>query len=137
MAKSLNKVQLIGHLGRDPEMKFTPSGKQVTQGTIAMNRSWKDEGGTQHEETEWVNWEAWGRAAEIINQYAGKGSKMYLEGAMRTDRYTPQGGGEEKFFTKVVVREFMFLGSNGNGAPTGPMPAEPAAEAPAEDEFPF
>jgi single-strand DNA-binding protein len=136
MAKSLNKVQLIGNLGRDPEMKFTPSGKNVATWTMAMNRAWKDASGAEQSHTEWVNLEAWGRAAEIINQYANKGSKMYVEGRLQTDRYTPANGGDDKFFTKVVVQEFMFLGGN-NGGERHTAEEPEGVNVPAEDDIPF
>jgi single-strand DNA-binding protein len=137
MAKSLNKVQLIGNLGRDPEMKFTPSGRNVATFTVAMNRTWKNGEGQEQSHTEWVNLEAWGRAAEIINQYAKKGSKMYVEGRLQTDRYTPAEGGADKFFTKVVVQEFMFLGDGRNSGERHAAEEPEGVNVPAEEDIPF
>jgi len=105
---ALNRVQLIGYLGRDPESKYTPTGKRVTDFPIAMTNRWKDETGETKEHTEWVNIEAWGRLAETCHEYLGKGSLVYVEGRMKTDRYEDQEG-EQRYFTKVVARTVQFL----------------------------
>jgi single-strand DNA-binding protein len=105
---ALNRVQLIGYLGRDPESKYTPTGKRVTDFPIAMTNRWKDETGETKEHTEWVNIEAWGRLAETCHEYLGKGSLVYVEGRMKTDRYEDQEG-EHRYFTKVVARTVQFL----------------------------
>jgi single-strand DNA-binding protein len=107
---ALNRVQLIGYLGRDPESKYTPTGKRVTGFPIAVTNRWKGEAGETREHTEWVNIEAWGRLAETCHEYLGKGSLVYIEGRMKTDRYEDEG--EMRYFTKVVARSVQFLSDN-------------------------
>ena len=107
---ALNRVQLIGYLGRDPESKYTPTGKRVTDFPIAITHRWKDEYGEAQEHTEWVNIEAWGRLAETCHEYLGKGSLAYVEGRMKTDRYDDEG--ETRYFTKIVARTVQFLSDN-------------------------
>ena len=107
---ALNRVQLIGYLGRDPESKYTPTGKRVTDFPIAVTQRWKDEAGETREQTEWVQVEAWGRLAETCHEYLGKGSLAYVEGRLKTDRYEDEGGA--RYFTKVVARTVQFLSSN-------------------------
>ncbi len=104
---ALNRVQLIGYLGRDPESKFTTTGKRVTDFPIAVTNRWKGESGEPHEHTEWVNIEAWGRLAETCHEYLGKGSLVYIEGRMKTDRYEDEG--ETRYFTKVIAQSVQFL----------------------------
>ena len=105
---ALNRVQLIGYLGRDPESKYTPTGKRVTDFPMAVTNRWKDEAGETKEYTEWVHIEAWGRLAEICHDYLGKGSLVYIEGRLKTDRYEDQAG-EQRYFTKVVAQTVQFL----------------------------
>ena len=107
---ALNRVQLIGYLGRDPESKYTPTGKRVTDFPIAITNRWKEETGETRQHTEWVNIEAWGRLAETCHEYLGKGSLVYIEGRMKTDRYDYEG--EMRYFTKVVARTVQFLSDN-------------------------
>jgi len=107
---ALNRVQLIGYLGRDPESKYTTTGKRVTDFPIAVTNRWKNESGEPREHTEWVNIEAWGRLAETCHEYLGKGSLVYIEGRMKTDRYEDEG--ETRYFTKVVARTVQFLSEN-------------------------
>src|SRR5215211_1476203 len=109
---ALNRVQLIGYLGRDPESKYTQTGKRVTDFPIALTNRWKDPtgAGEAREHTEWVNIEVWGRLAETCHEYLGKGSLVYVEGRMKTDRYEDQG--ETRYFTKVVARTVQFLSDN-------------------------
>ena len=107
---ALNRVQLIGYLGRDPESKYTTTGKRVTDFPIAITNRWKDEYGETRENTEWVNIEAWGRLAETCHEYLGKGSLVYIEGRIKTDRYGDEG--ETRYFTKVVARTVQFLSDN-------------------------
>ena len=103
----LNKVQLIGNLGRDPESRTTPNGKKLSQFTLAVTRRWKS-AGENKEATDWFNVEAWGRLGEISQQYLKKGSLVYIEGRLQTDRYEDKGG-ETKYFTKVVASIMQFL----------------------------
>lgn len=104
---TLNRVQLIGRLGRDPESKFTPTGKKVTHFSLAVSNHWKDKNGETKESTEWVNIEAWGRLGEVCQEYLKKGSLIFLEGRLKTDKYEDKG--ETRYFTKVVVQTLQFL----------------------------
>lgn len=104
---ALNRVQLIGNLGRDPETKFTPTGKKVCHFSIAVSNRWKDKSGEMKESTEWVNIEAWGRLGEVCQEYLKKGSLIFLEGRLKTDKY--DSNGETKYFTKVVAQTLQFL----------------------------
>jgi single-strand DNA-binding protein len=103
---ALNRVQLIGRLGKDPESKFTPTGKNVTHFSIAISQRWKT-GGEMKEYTEWVNIEAWGRLGEVCQEYLKKGSLIYLEGRLKTEKYEDKS--ETKYFTKVVALLLQFL----------------------------
>lgn len=104
---ALNRVQLIGNLGKDPESKFTPTGKKVAHFSIAVNNRWKGKDGESKEYTEWVNVEAWGRLGEICQQYLKKGSLVFVEGRLKTDKYEDKG--ETKYFTKVVALAMQML----------------------------
>jgi single-strand DNA-binding protein len=103
---ALNRVQLIGRLGKDPEGKFTPTGKKVTHFSLAISQRWKT-GGEMKEYTEWVNVEAWGRLGEVCQEYLKKGSLIYLEGRLKTEKYEDKG--ETKYYTKVVALLLQFL----------------------------
>jgi single-strand DNA-binding protein len=103
---SLNRVQLIGRLGKDPEGKFTPTGKKVTNFSLAISQRWKT-GGEMKEYTEWVNVEAWGRLGEVCQEYLKKGSLIYLEGRLKTEKYEDKG--ETKYYTKIVALLLQFL----------------------------
>ena len=104
---ALNRVQLIGRLGKDPDGKFTPTGKQVTHFSLAVTNRWKTKDGETKEYTEWVNVEAWGRLGEVCREYLKKGSLVYLDGRLKTDRY--EDNGDNKYFTKVVVLQMQML----------------------------
>lgn len=104
---ALNRVQLIGYLGKDPESKFTPTGKRVAQFSVAISNRWRGKDGEAKEYTEWVNIEAWGRLGEICQEYLKKGSLIFVEGRMKTDRYEDKG--ENRYFTKVVALSLQFL----------------------------
>ena len=104
---ALNRIQLIGRLGKDPEGRFTPTGKKVTQFSLAVSNRWKNTSGEVSESTEWVNIEAWGRLAEVCDEYLHKGSLIYVEGRLKIDRY--EDAGQTKYFTKVVMNTFQFL----------------------------
>jgi single-strand DNA-binding protein len=100
---ALNRVQLIGRLGKDPESKFTPTGKKVTHFSIAISNRWKSKDGEAKEYTEWVYIEAWGRLGEICGEYLKKGSLVFVEGRLKTDRV------EDKFYTKIVALSMQML----------------------------
>jgi len=104
---ALNRVQLIGYLRREPETRFTPTGKKVTQFTLRVTERWRSESGELKENTEWFNIEAWGRLGEICQEYLHKGSLVYIEGRLRTDRYEEQG--ETRYFTRVVALGLQML----------------------------
>jgi single-strand DNA-binding protein len=103
---ALNRVQLIGYLGRDPEARTIPSGQKVSHFSLAVTRRWKS-GGQNKEATDWFNVEVWGRLGEISQQYLKKGSLVFLEGRLQTDKYDDKG--ETKYFTKVVALSMQFL----------------------------
>ena len=103
---ALNRVQLIGNLGKDPESKYTPTGKKVAHFSLAVSQRWKT-GAETKEYTEWVNIEAWGRLGEVCQEYLKKGSLVYIEGRLKTEKYEDKG--ETKYFTKVVALSLQFL----------------------------
>lgn len=103
---ALNRVQLIGRLGKDPEGKYTPTGKKVTHFSLAVSQRWTANGESK-EYTEWVNVEAWGRLGEVCQEYLKKGSLVYIEGRLKTEKYEDKG--ESKFYTKVVCLSLQFL----------------------------
>jgi len=109
MSRGLNKVMLIGNLGRDPEMRYTPSGRPVTTYSVASSRSWKTADGETRSETEWFNIVAWGSLAEICNQYLQKGQQVYIEGRLQTRRWEDNEG-NKRSTTEVVAREMIMLG---------------------------
>jgi single-strand DNA-binding protein len=104
---ALNRVQLIGRLGKDPEGRFTPTGKKVAVFSMAVSNRWKGQDGATKESTEWVNVETWNRLAEICQEYLHKGSLVYVEGRLKTDRYEHEG--ETKYFTKVTALGMQML----------------------------
>jgi len=104
---ALNRVQLIGRLGKDPESRFTPTGKKVANFSLAVSSRWKGKDGETKEYTEWVNIEAWGRLGEVCQEYLKKGSLIYLEGRLKTDKYEEKG--ESRFYTKIVATGLEFL----------------------------
>jgi single-strand DNA-binding protein len=137
---SLNKVMIIGNLGRDPEMRYTPNGSAVTNFSVAASRNWKTPEGETKEETEWFNVECWNKLAEIANQYLSKGKQVYIEGRLRTHSWEDQQSGEKKYRTNVVAQEMVMLGSRGDAdvnsfAAASPQPA--ATEAAELDAMPF
>ena len=121
---ALNRVQLIGRLGKDPETRFTPTGKKVAQFSLAVSNRWKSDTGEAKEYTEWINVEAWGRLGEICQQYLHKGSLIYLEGRLKTDRYEDKG--ETRYFTKVVALQMQMLDKKPSEEPLGVIEEEQA-----------
>ena len=104
---ALNRVQLIGNLGKDPETRYTPSGKKACNFSLAVDRRWKTSEGEIKESTDWFNVEAWGRLGEFCQEYLSKGRLVYVEGRLHTDRY--EQGGEIRYFTKVVISNMQIL----------------------------
>ena len=133
MAKDLNKVQMTGRLGADPEMRFTPQGHAVTTFRVASNRSWRTAEGEAHEETEWFRVVAWNKLAEICNQWLAKGSRVYVEGRMQTRQWEDQEG-QTRYLSEVVANDIIILDSRRDGMNTPindtSTPAEEAAPAP-------
>jgi single-strand DNA-binding protein len=110
MPRGLNKVMLIGNLGADPEMKYTPSGVPVTTFRVAVSRSWRTPEGENKEETEWFRIVAWRKLAEVCNEYLRKGSKVYVEGRLQTRKWQDQQG-QDHYSTEVQADEMMMLDS--------------------------
>lgn len=109
MARGLNKVMIIGNLGRDPEMRYTPSGRPVTSFNVATTRSWTTYDGERREETEWFNVVAWGPLAEICNTHLTKGQQVYVEGRLQTRGWEDQQG-KRHYRTELVAQEMIILG---------------------------
>lgn len=123
-SRSVNKVTLIGNLGKDPEVRYTGSGTAVATFSVATNESWKDAEGATQERTEWHNIVAWKKLAEICGEYLKKGSKIYLEGRLQYRTYDDKNG-VKRYVTEIVMNEMVMLDSRGGGggAFTGPTGA--------------
>ncbi len=149
-SRGVNKVILIGNLGKDPETRYMPSGGAVTNITLATSESWKDKNtGEQQERTEWHRVVFFNRLAEIAGEYLKKGSKVYIEGSLRTRKWQGQDG-QDRYTTEIVANEMQMLDSRGGGGdapfarqqqqPSGQQPSQ-AAATPAdtsfEDDIPF
>jgi len=130
MSRGLNKVILIGRLGRDPEMRYTPSGKPVTSFSVATTRSWVNADGERREETEWFNVVAWGNLAEICKQCLSKGQQVYIEGRLQTRGWEDEAGNKH-YRTEVVANEMIALGERREAQ------APKQAKANEAEEFPF
>ncbi len=132
MSRGLNKVLIIGYLGQDPEMRYTPSGRPVTTFRVAASRSWKAPDGERRSETEWFTIVAWGSLAEICNQYLKKGQQVYVEGRLHNRRWE-DAEGNKRSTTEVVANEMIMLGDR-RDSKDGDEAEEDVAF---EDEFPF
>jgi len=119
MAKSVNKVILIGNLGKDPEVKFTPSGTAVAKFSLATNERYKDKSGEWQDRTEWHNIVAWQRLAEIVGEYVKKGNKLYIEGRLQTSSWDDKETGQKKYKTEIIANELVLLGGRGEGDSEG------------------
>ncbi len=153
MARGVNKVILIGNLGKDPETRYTASGSAVTNITLATSETWRDkQTGEQQERTEWHRVVFFGKLGEIAGEYLRKGSKVYVEGSLRTRKWQGQDG-QDRYTTEIVANEMQMLDSRGGGSAPfeggassgGSRPQQPAA-APAaapgavddfDDDIPF
>ncbi|MBN2104440.1 single-stranded DNA-binding protein [bacterium] len=139
---TVNKVILIGHLGADPQLKYTPSGSAFVNISIATNRVWKDQDGNQQERTEWHRVVAWRKLAEIIGEYLKKGSSVYIEGSLQTRSYEDTNG-VKRYITEVVADEMVMLGKKGevdavgNDSTEQPPPQDDSAPPEGEDDLPF
>lgn len=133
---SVNEVTLLGNLGRDPELKYTASGKAVLSFSLATSKSWKDQqSGEWKEAVQWHNCTAWERAAENLHKSISKGSKLYVKGELQTDTYEKEG--QKHYSTKIIVREYVLLDAKPQSdRATGQVPSE--VEAPEDDQtLPF
>ena len=114
MARGINKCILVGNLGGDPEVRYTGNGTCVTEISVATSEQWTDkQSGERQERTEWTRCTLWGKLGEIAGEYLKKGRQVYIEGSLRTDKYTDKDG-IERFVTKVVVSEMQMLGGGGD-----------------------
>ncbi|MDD3965359.1 MAG: single-stranded DNA-binding protein [Candidatus Moranbacteria bacterium] len=134
---SLNKVQLIGHLGRDPEVRYLPNGDPVANITIATSSKYKNKAGELVEETEWHRVTFFGRLAEIAGEYLKKGRPVYIEGRIKTRKYTDKDG-VEKYATDIIANEMQMLGDRGHGdgkdaQQQASQPPRPSAPRPAPE----
>ncbi len=155
MARGVNKVILIGNLGKDPEVRYMPSGGAVANVTIATSESWKDKTtGEQQERTEWHNVVFYNRLAEIVGEYLKKGSQVYVEGSIRTRKWQDKETGKDRYTTEIIANEMQMLGSRAGGGEAGassgkvrvepdgksvsaPPKPEAGQEAAFDDDIPF
>lgn len=139
---TVNKVILVGRLGADPQLKYTPSGRANASFNVATNAVWKDQEGNQQEKTDWHRVTAWGKLAEVMGEWLKKGSYVYLEGRLQTRTYEDNNG-VKKWITEVVVTDMEMLGRKGEGMGAG-ADAQPPEEIPPsepsegeEEDLPF
>jgi single-strand DNA-binding protein len=135
MGKSLNSIQLIGNVGKEPEIKYTNSGTAVAKFSIATNESYKDNNDELQDRTEWHNIVAWDKLAEIISKYVRKGEKIYVQGRVQTRSWDDKKSGEKKYMTEVVVKDLLLLGAKQAAAPEAVAPA--GAGPISDDDIPF
>jgi single-strand DNA-binding protein len=141
MARGLNKVMLIGHLGKDPELKYTPGGAAVATFSLATNESYKDKEGNQQEKTEWHRLVVWNKQAEIAAEYLKKGQQVFVEGKLQTRTWEKDG--QKHYMTEIVVLNFQMLGrkgEGGGGGPDIPPPSDDLAPPPPQsdrEDLPF
>ena len=140
---SVNKAILVGNLGKDPELRYTPSGRAVATFSLATNRRWSSQDGQKQEQTTWHNIVAWGRQAEVMKEYLRKGQQVYIEGRIDNRSYDDKEG-NKRYISEVVVESFSFIGSRegggGGGASAGgaPPPEFPPPESGGgDDDLPF
>ena len=137
--KSLNKVILIGNLGKDPELSYTASGVAVAKFSIATNERWKDQEGNAQERTEWHNIVAWRKLAEICGQYLKKGSKVYLEGKLQTRSWDDKSTGAKRYTTEIIADDLIMLDAKGSARSESgmsqPVPEESAGSE--KEDLPF
>jgi single-strand DNA-binding protein len=119
MAKSVNKVILIGNLGKDPELRYTPSGTAVASFSLATNERYKDKEGNWQDRTEWHKIVAWQRLAEIAGEYLKKGRTCYIEGRLQTRSWDDKESGQKKYSTEIVASDLVLLGGQGQGQGQG------------------
>ncbi|HKA33591.1 MAG TPA: single-stranded DNA-binding protein [Candidatus Binatia bacterium] len=141
---SVNKVILIGNLGKDPEVRYTANGRAVARFPIATSEVWNDAEGNRQERTEWHNIIVWGKQGETCGQYLAKGRQAYIEGSIRTRSYDDKNG-QKRYVTEIIAQRVRFLGGGGGGrvAPEadtdahGETAAAGGGQAPFDDDIPF
>ena len=137
----VNKVILIGNLGRDPELRNTPSGQTIAKFSVATTRKWRNRDGERQEQTEWHNIVCWGRQAEVAGQYLSKGRQVYVEGRLQTDSWEDRETGKKMYRTEIVCDNFQMLGSRGDSMSGPPRHDGPPASdnygAQDDDDIPF
>ena len=130
MARGINKVILIGNLGRDPEVRYTQDQRAIANFTVATSDSWQDRSSNErHERTEWHRVVCFARLAEICNEYLRKGSKVYIEGRLQTRSWEGQDG-QTRYTTEIVARDMQMLDSRGGDSYGGPGPSGPSEPPP-------
>lgn len=135
MADGLNKVELIGNLGSDPEFRTTTTNKSVVNFRMATGESWKDSSGNRQESTEWHRVVFWGRTAEIVRDHLKKGSKIYLEGKIKTRKWTDNDG-KDQYTTEIVGNKFLFLdGKQGQGGGSQQQQQQQGGGVPPQGSF--
>jgi len=141
MARSLNKVQIIGNLGADPELRTTTGGARVATLSVATSRGWTDRQGQQQEKTEWHRVICWERLAEICEKYLNKGDRVYIEGSIEYRQYEDKDG-QTRYITEIRAREMIMLGGRGDGSDFGgqsrsrePARSERARAGGADDDY--
>jgi len=133
---TVNKVILVGRLGADPQLKYTPSGKANASFNVATNTAWKDQDGNQQEKTDWHRVTAWGKLAEVMGEWLKKGSYVYLEGRLQTRSYEDTNG-VKKWITEIVATDMEMLGRKSEGAQEGETIPEIPTEGEGQDDVPF
>jgi single-strand DNA-binding protein len=134
---SLNKIMLIGHLGKDPEIRYTPDGAPVASFSIATSENWTDKSGNRQEHTEWHNIVAWNKLADLSKRYLTKGRQVYIEGKLRSREWNDRDGNKRRT-TEVIASQMVLLGSRQQGVDAGVPPMESAGRnAAPEQEQPF
>lgn len=127
---NLNKVMLMGNITRDIELRTLQSGQAIAQIGLAINRNWQDKDGQKKEEVTWVDCEAWGKTAEVMHRYLGKGRPVYIEGRLKLDQWDDKESGQKRSKMKVVVEAFQFIDSKPEGERDEQRPAaQPAGKA--------
>jgi single-strand DNA-binding protein len=126
---SLNKVMLIGRLGKDPEIRYTPEGSAVANFSLATSETWNDKSGTRQERTEWHNIVAWTRLADLAKRYLAKGRQVYIEGRIRTREYDDKDGNKRRI-TEIIANQMVLLGSRPEGMEAGSAPQQRTGAAP-------
>ena len=143
MSRGINKVILVGNVGKDPETRYSAGGTAIASVSVATSESWKDkQTGEKQERTEWHRVKFFGKLAEIVGEYVKKGSQVYVEGSLRTDKYTDKQG-VERYSTDIIASEMQMLGGRDGAAPSAPRASKPVKDCPQpesddfDDSIPF